>query len=75
MFTNCKTVYSSAKYGLRTFVKKNINKIKFKNMDNFYDNQKKASTTDKLIYIGVSAVVVFGLVYLVGRAWKKSQTA
>jgi hypothetical protein len=44
-------------------------------MDNFYDNQKKASTTDKLIYIGVSAVVVFGLVYLVGRAWKKSQTA
>jgi hypothetical protein len=29
----------------------------------------------KLIYIGVSAIMVFGLVYLVGRAWKKSQSA
>jgi hypothetical protein len=29
----------------------------------------------KLVYIGVSAVVIFGLVFLVGRAWKKSQKA
>jgi hypothetical protein len=44
-------------------------------MDNFYDDNKKSTTTSNLVYIGVSAVVVFGLVYLVGRAWKKSQTA
>ena len=44
-------------------------------MDNFYDDNKKSTTTSNLLYIGVSAVVVFGLVYLVGRAWKKSQTA
>ena len=42
--------------------------------DNFYDDNKKSSTTGNLIYIGLSAVMVFGLVYLVGRAWKKSQT-
>ena len=44
-------------------------------MDNFYDDNNKPSTKDTLIYLGVSAVVVFGVVYLVGRAWKKSQTA
>lgn len=44
-------------------------------MDNFYDETKKSSTTNNLVYIGVSAVVLFGVVYLVGRAWKKSQTA
>jgi hypothetical protein len=44
-------------------------------MDTFYDEQKQPSTTSNLVYIGVSAVVIFGLVYLVGRAWKKSQTA
>ena len=44
-------------------------------MDNFYEDNKKPSTTSNLVYIGVTAVVVFGLVYVVGRAWKKSQTA
>jgi hypothetical protein len=44
-------------------------------MENFYDENKKPSTTSNLVYIGVSAVVLFGVVYLVGRAWKKSQTA
>jgi hypothetical protein len=44
-------------------------------MDNFYDNQNKPTTTEKLVYVGVSALAIFGLVYLVGRAWKKSQTA
>ena len=42
-------------------------------MDNFYDNTKKPNATSSLVYIGVSAVMVFGLVYLVGRAWKTSQ--
>ena len=44
-------------------------------MDNFYNDTKNQSTTSNLVYIGVTAVVVFGLVYVVGRAWKKSQTA
>jgi hypothetical protein len=44
-------------------------------MGEFYDENKKPSGTSDLIYIGLSAVMVFGLVYLVGRAWKKSQTA
>lgn len=44
-------------------------------MGNFYEDNKKPSTTSNLVYIGVSALVVFGLVYVVGRAWKKSQTA
>ena len=44
-------------------------------MGEFYDENKKPIGTIDLIYIGLSAVMVFGLVYLVGRAWKKSQTA
>jgi hypothetical protein len=44
-------------------------------MGNFYEDNKKPSATSNLVYIGVSALVVFGLVYVVGRAWKKSQTA
>jgi len=44
-------------------------------MDNFYDETKKPTVTSNLVYIGVTALVVFGLVYVVGRAWKKSQTA
>lgn len=44
-------------------------------MDNFYEDNKKPNTTGNLVYIGVSAIVIFGLVYVVGRAWKKSQTA
>lgn len=44
-------------------------------MDNFYDEKNKSNLTENLVFIGVSALAVFGLVYLVGRAWKKSQTA
>jgi hypothetical protein len=44
-------------------------------MDNFYDENKKSSKTSDLIYIGLSAVMIFGVVYLVGRAWKTSQKA
>jgi hypothetical protein len=44
-------------------------------MDNFYDNEKKPSTTSNLVYIGVTALVIFGLVYVVGKAWKTSQKA
>jgi hypothetical protein len=48
-------------------------------MDNFDDSPKggigSGNIDSKLVYIGVTALVVFGLVYVVGRAWKKSQTA
>jgi hypothetical protein len=48
-------------------------------MDDFDRPQGEVSggydINSKLIYVGVSAIMVFGLVYLVGRAWKKSQTA
>jgi hypothetical protein len=43
-------------------------------MDNFYD-EKKPITTSTLVTVGVSALVVFGLVYVIGRAWKTSQKA
>jgi hypothetical protein len=45
-------------------------------MDNFYNGlNKKETSKGALIYIGVSALALFGVVYLVGIAWKKSQTA
>ena len=44
-------------------------------MDNFYDDTKKSTTTSNLIYVGATALVLFGLVYVVGRAWKTSQKA
>lgn len=44
-------------------------------MDNFYDEKKPITiNTNNLVYIGVTALVLFGIVYVVGRAWKKSQT-
>ena len=45
-------------------------------MENFYDEKKSTTlNTNNLVYIGVTALMLFGLVYVVGRAWKKSQTA
>jgi hypothetical protein len=46
-------------------------------MGKFYDEEDNSmkDTTSNLLYIGVSALAIFGVVYLVGRAWKKSQTA
>jgi hypothetical protein len=44
-------------------------------MGKFYDEKDNSITTNNLVYIGVSALAIFGVVYLVGRAWKKSQTA
>lgn len=46
-------------------------------METFYDEKDNSMkyTTTNLVYIGVSALVIFGVVYLVGRAWKKSQIA
>jgi hypothetical protein len=45
-------------------------------MDNFYDEKKPITiSTSNLVYIGVTALVVFGLVYVAGKAWKTSQKA
>ncbi len=44
-------------------------------MDNFYDENKPMVSTTNLVALGVSALVLFGVVYLVGRAWKSSQKA
>lgn len=44
-------------------------------MDTFYDEKKQDTMTSNLVYIGVTALVVFGIVYVVGRAWKTSQKA
>ena len=44
-------------------------------MGEFYDESNKPSTTSNLVYIGVTALVIFGLVYVVGKAWKTSQKA
>jgi hypothetical protein len=44
-------------------------------MGKFIDENENQVTTNNLLYIGVSALAIFGVVYLVGRAWKKSQTA
>lgn len=43
-------------------------------MDTFYDEKKDSRTSD-IIYIGLTALMVFGLVYVAGRAWKSSQSA
>jgi|LakMenEpi03Aug12_release.lakeMendotaPanAssembly.Ray.scaffolds.fasta_scaffold941527_1 hypothetical protein len=43
-------------------------------MHDFYENKKKPSPTNNLVYIGVTALMLFGLVYIAGLAWKKSQT-
>ena len=43
-------------------------------MGSFYD-EKEPTATSNLVYIGVTALVVFGLVYVVGKAWKVSQKA
>jgi hypothetical protein len=48
-------------------------------MNNLDDNQRGggggSDIDSKLVRIAVSAVVVFGLIYIVGRAWRTSQKA
>ena len=42
-------------------------------MENFYNTEKKQSTTQYVIGVGTGLLVLFAVVYVVGKAWKKSQ--
>ena len=44
-------------------------------MNTFYDERQPVLSTNNIVAIGVSALVLFGVVYLAGRAWKSSQKA
>jgi hypothetical protein len=44
-------------------------------MENFYsnDDSNKNSTTKYLVGVGTGLLVLFATVWVVGKAWKKSQ--
>jgi hypothetical protein len=43
-------------------------------MENFFsDNSGKDSTTKYLVGVGTGLLVLFATVWVVGKAWKKSQ--
>ena len=42
-------------------------------MDNFYNTEKKQTTTQYVFGVGTGLLVLFAVVYVVGKAWKKSQ--
>lgn len=45
-------------------------------MDGFIDEQKKTDNlVNTAITVGLSLAILYGLVYVAGRAFKKSQTA
>lgn len=44
-------------------------------MENFFkDDLSKNSTTQYLVGVGTGLLVLFATVWVVGKAWKKSQT-
>jgi hypothetical protein len=50
------------------------NFIKNKKMENFFkDDSSKNSTTQYLVGVGTGLLVLFATVWVVGKAWKKSQ--
>lgn len=42
-------------------------------MDNFFDDNSTKTTKSYLMEVGVGLAVLFATVWVVGRAWKKSQ--
>ena len=42
-------------------------------MEDFYNTDKKQTTTQYVIGVGSGLLVLFAVVYVVGKAWKKSQ--
>jgi hypothetical protein len=42
-------------------------------MENFYNTDKKQTTTQYVLGVGTGLLVLFAVVYVVGKAWKKSQ--
>ena len=50
-----------------------FNFTEIKKMDNFYNTEKKQTTTQYVLGVGTGLVVLFAVVWVVGKAWKKSQ--
>lgn len=44
-------------------------------MDNFFSTDNKQTTTQYVVGVGTGLVVLFAVVWVVGKAWKKSQNA
>ena len=44
-------------------------------MDNFFSTENKQTTTQYVVGVGTGLVVLFAVVWVVGKAWKKSQNA
>jgi hypothetical protein len=44
-------------------------------MDTFFDEKNKPTTMQLVGGLAVTALTIFAIVYVTGRAWKKSQTA
>ena len=42
-------------------------------MEDFYSTDKKQTTTQYLVGVGVGLAVLFATVWVVGKAWRKSQ--
>lgn len=42
-------------------------------MENFYNTDNKQTTTQYVVGVGTGLVVLFAVVWVVGKAWKKSQ--
>jgi hypothetical protein len=42
-------------------------------MENFYSTDKKQTTTQYVLGVGTGLLVLFAVVYVVGKAWKNSQ--
>jgi hypothetical protein len=59
---------------ISTIIKLISNFIKNKKMENFFkDDSSKNSTTQYLVGVGTGLLVLFATVWVVGKAWKKSQ--
>jgi hypothetical protein len=60
---------------ISTIIKLISNFIKNKKMENFFkDDSSKNSTTQYLVGVGTGLLVLFATVWVVGKAWKKSQS-
>lgn len=44
-------------------------------MDKFFNTDDKQTTTQYVVGVGTGLAVLFAVVWVVGKAWKKSQKA
>lgn len=44
-------------------------------MDKFFSTDDKQTTTQYIVGVGTGLAVLFAVVWVVGKAWKKSQKA